>query len=1103
MQTRDRIITVLGGAGVIALLMLLSRCESENGTDSSGTALPSTAATNQRNFGFNTPGAGRPSSYNGPSLDQLIQDGTRRRVERFSAGGPAETSPDGQVNSQAMFEGERVPPRIEGPNSPNARPPRRFNRPTTPPSVPSSPSQQINPGQGQINQFLQQTALAPTSQPIPQSAAGPSSPSTRPASSSERGSTAPGNAAQPSGSTGTDTSGSTSGSGRNPLIVGGIDLSDFFAGAPFPTVGGGTDNGNGTGTGSGTGNGTGTGTGTGTTAPNRAPTITSLGVSPTVVNAPGPIALTANGASDPDSATGDRVTRVQFFRDSNNNNLFDPATDELLANDNSSADGFGALVTAQTAWLPAGGPVRLFARAQDNSSAFSNIVSTLVTLNRPPTLVSLSASPAFVAPGETITLVASGAADPDPPGAGLASVQFFLDFDNDGGVTDADTLVANVSTAGGTVQASVTAPAGASGTLRYLARPRDQTGTLGTPASATVTVNRAPNTGTLFASPGLVAPPATVTLTASGFTDPDTEAGGPGTATVEFFLDVDRDGIVGSGDISLAVSPAADGSATFVTSVSAGTTVGPTYLARAADTRGLRSGTAATSVIVNRAPEISTLTATPSPRVLAPLTLTAAATDADPPPDAVVAVTFYVDSDSDGSLNTQTDERLALDTTPANGFTATLTARAEWTPSRRFFAVARDSRAIDSNPRPLDVNIGPFPDVSLRVRAGAAPGGDGLSWPAAFDTFESAFETAGRTGGVVNQLWVAAGTYSQPVTVTSPISILGGFAGTSETQAAQRDWAANPTILNPAGAGRAVDIGAVPNATIDGFTITGGLAGSGAGVRSAAIETTIANCIIRNNTSTGVGGAGVHLLNPGTGTRLVNCLFVANNAQGTGRGAAVLIDQSASGVLIANCTATGNTSAAPDSGTVTVTAGAPSIINTIVSFNPGAGIVASPGASPLVSNCNLFANTGADALGAFVPTAPIAGDPLFTNAGASDFTLDVGSPCLDRGTTSQPPPEFTFDLAHRPRRVDADANGSTVPDAGAFERPCSPPVCVGDLTGNGTIDTLDLVIFLGAFGRPLPPPPAVTADLNNDGAVNTADLVIFLARFGSPCPTCP
>jgi hypothetical protein len=60
-----------------------------------------------------------------------------------------------------------------------------------------------------------------------------------------------------------------------------------------------------------------------------------------------------------------------------------------------------------------------------------------------------------------------------------------------------------------------------------------------------------------------------------------------------------------------------------------------------------------------------------------------------------------------------------------------------------------------------------------------------------------------------------------------------------------------------------------------------------------------------------------------------------------------------------------------------------------------------------------------------------------------------------------------------------------------------PPGCVGDLNGDGAVNTADLVVFLARFGTTVT--PGGTGDLNGDGAVNTSDLTVFLGRFGSSC----
>jgi hypothetical protein len=55
-----------------------------------------------------------------------------------------------------------------------------------------------------------------------------------------------------------------------------------------------------------------------------------------------------------------------------------------------------------------------------------------------------------------------------------------------------------------------------------------------------------------------------------------------------------------------------------------------------------------------------------------------------------------------------------------------------------------------------------------------------------------------------------------------------------------------------------------------------------------------------------------------------------------------------------------------------------------------------------------------------------------------------------------------------------------------------PAASLGDLNGDGAVDTADLGLLLSAFGSTDP-----VADINNDGIVDTADLGLLLGVFGT------
>src|SRR5262245_50755083 len=124
------------------------------------------------------------------------------------------------------------------------------------------------------------------------------------------------------------------------------------------------------------------------------------------------------------------------------------------------------------------------------------------------------------------------------------------------------------------------------------------------------------------------------------------------------------------------------------------------------------------------------------------------------------------------------------------------------------------------------------------VSAGAPGGGNGQTWGTAFNDLQDALDAAAGSGGTINEIWVARGTYRPRVPVTADprevtfalannLGLYGGFAG-FETQVEQRDPWANVTTLSGARSG-ALGVYHVVTATgvdqsgvLDGFTVAGG-----------------------------------------------------------------------------------------------------------------------------------------------------------------------------------------------------------------------------------------------------------------------------------------
>jgi len=89
------------------------------------------------------------------------------------------------------------------------------------------------------------------------------------------------------------------------------------------------------------------------------------------------------------------------------------------------------------------------------------------------------------------------------------------------------------------------------------------------------------------------------------------------------------------------------------------------------------------------------------------------------------------------------------------------------------------------------------------------------------------------------------------------------------------------------------------------------------------------------------------------------------------------------------------------------------------------------------------------------------------------------------GTSFDCNSNFIPDLCDIADGTSEDANGNGIPDE------CE---CAGDINGDGTVDTADLLALLAAWGDAGGP-----ADLNDDGLVDTADLLLLLAAWGE-CP---
>ena len=173
---------------------------------------------------------------------------------------------------------------------------------------------------------------------------------------------------------------------------------------------------------------------------------------------------------------------------------------------------------------------------------------------------------------------------------------------------------------------------------------------------------------------------------------------------------------------------------------------------------------------------------------------------------------------------------------------------------------------------------------------------DGLTWNTAFNELQEAI-TAAQPGSA--DVWVAGGVYDEAradvdgsLALQSGVDVYGGFQK-HYASFEMRNWESNLTVIHGATA-RSGGVAAyhvvkgADNATLDGFTITGGNAsgvfdspqGSAGGMFIDTTSPDVANCTFYNNRASSGGAISIRLGAP----TLTNCRFLNNQSDKNGAG---------------------------------------------------------------------------------------------------------------------------------------------------------------------------------------------------------------------------
>ncbi len=273
-------------------------------------------------------------------------------------------------------------------------------------------------------------------------------------------------------------------------------------------------------------------------------------------------------------------------------------------------------------------------------------------------------------------------------------------------------------------------------------------------------------------------------------------------------------------------------------------------------------------------------------------------------------------------------------------------------------------------------------------------------------------------------------------------------------------------------------------------------------------------------------GAGMYNL---TGSPVVaRCRFLGNVAELEGGAISNLAVQQ---LVLIDCLLAGNVAGTRGGGVYSFSSASTASNSTFaanVAGIAGGGMYALAGES-VVSNSILWANLPeqifdeaipvttvrfSDVQGGWPGPGTIDADPLFVDPDG-DFRLQLGSPCIDAGHNWAVAPDLAdldgdgnpaelvpHDLEGDPRFVHAPAQHPgcgepAVVDMGAFEfqeggKPAE--IILGDVDGDGSVGTLDLVALLAGWG------PCergcCMSDLGMDGGTRIVDLLAMLANWG-------
>ncbi|MHB9036586.1 MAG: right-handed parallel beta-helix repeat-containing protein [Armatimonadota bacterium] len=282
---------------------------------------------------------------------------------------------------------------------------------------------------------------------------------------------------------------------------------------------------------------------------------------------------------------------------------------------------------------------------------------------------------------------------------------------------------------------------------------------------------------------------------------------------------------------------------------------------------------------------------------------------------------------------------------------------------------------------------------------------DGRNWDTAIRKVQDGIKAA--TAG--DEVWVAAGTYTENIALKDGVLLYGGFPKSGGSWDL-RIPSANPTILDGGAVGNVVT---AQNATTYGVRIDGFIIRN-AGTSCSGISCSDSRATVSNNRVCGNAKDGINC-NLTLATQIVVSGNLVTGNGGNGIYCSISSgSQNNSSAYITNNTVTGNNIAG-------IAAYYAVLCNNIIAFNP----VGITGWGSLRSNC-VYNPDGVDYAGLSPGQDDIRSDPRLVSVAFGETHLRSDSPCIDAGYNyGYGVPHSDFDAHLRPQ------NG--IVDIGAYE----------------------------------------------------------------------